>query len=150
MHRAGAGPARGRAGRSPVAGIGRVLVLAGALLFLASVTVLTRYTNNGTGWKSLWQATHHDPASPLVAANFWILIVLVALAVVFTLISLGGRRAVIVAVLASLAAVGYTIYLPTKGTSPGFQPYGSSFWLSLAAAAVMAAGAALALGGRRA
>ena len=150
MRRAGAGPARGRARRSPMAGIGRVLVLAGALLFLASVTVLTHYTNNGTGWKSLWQATHHDPASPLVAANFWILIVLVALAVVFTLISLGGRRAVIVAVLASLAAVGYTIYLPMKGTSPGFQPYGSSFWLSLAAAAVMAAGAALALGGRRA
>jgi hypothetical protein len=150
MHRAGAGPARGRAGRSPVAGIGRVLVLAGALLFLASVTVLTHYTNNGTGWKSLWQATHHDPASPLVAANFWILIVLVALAVVFTLISLGGRRAVIGAVLASLAAVGYTIYLPMKGTSPGFQPYGSSFGLSLAAAAVMAAGGALALGGRRA
>ncbi|HEX3491355.1 MAG TPA: protein kinase [Streptosporangiaceae bacterium] len=149
-HRAGASGARGRVGRSPVAGTGRVLVLAGALLFLAAVTVLTDYTNNGTGWKSLWQATHHDPASPLVAANFWILIVLVALAVVFTLISLGGRLAVIVAVLASLAAVGYTIYLPMKGTSPGFQPYGSSFWLSLAAAGVMALGAGLALGGRRA
>jgi len=133
-----------------VASVGRVLVLAGALLFLVSVTVLTHYTNNGTGWKSLWQATHHDPASPLVAANFWILIALVALAVVFTLISLGGRLAIIVAVLASLAAVGYTIYLPMTGRSPGFQPYGSSFWLSLAAAGVMALGAGLALGGRRA
>jgi serine/threonine-protein kinase len=150
VHRAGASAARGRGGRSAVAGTGRVLVLAGALLFLVSVTVLTHYTNNGTGWKSLWQATHHDPASPLVAANFWILIVLVALAVVFTLISLGGRLAVIVAVLASLAAVGYTIYLPMTGTSPGYEPYGSSFWLSLAAAGVMALGAGLALGGRRA
>jgi len=133
-----------------VAGIGRVLVLAGALLFLVSVAVLSHYTNNGTGWKSLWQATHHDPASPLVAADFWVLIVLVALAVVFTLISLGGRLAIIVAMLASVALVGYTIYLPMKGTSPGFQPYGSSFWLSLVAAGVMAVGTGLALGRRRA
>jgi hypothetical protein len=127
-----------------------VLVLAGALVFLASVTLLTHYTNNGTGWKSLWQATHHDLASPLVATDFWILIGLVALAGVCTLISLGARLAIIGAMLASLAAVGYTIYLPMKGTSPGFSPYGSSFWISLVAAAVMAVGAALALGGRRA
>jgi hypothetical protein len=132
-----------------VAGIGRVLVLAGALLFLASVTLLTHYTNNGTGWKSLWQATHHDPASPLVATDFWILIALVAVAVVFLALSLGRRLAIIGAALAALGVVGYTIYLPMKGTSPGFHDYGSSYWLSLAAGVVMLAGAGLALGRSR-
>ncbi|MGH3408155.1 MAG: hypothetical protein ACRDRJ_37500, partial [Streptosporangiaceae bacterium] len=136
--------------RSPARpGVGRVLVLAGALLFLAAVTLVTRYTDNGTGWKSLWQATHHDPASPLVAADFWILIALVAVVGVFLALSLGRRLAIIGAALGALGVVGYTLYLPMKGTSPGFHDYGSSYWLSLAAAAVMLAGAGLALGRSR-
>ena len=146
---AGATPARSAAGSSARSGIGRVLVLAGALLFLAAVTLVTRYTNNGTGWKSLWQATHHDPASPLVAADFWILVALVAVAGVFLALSLGRRLAIIGSALGALGVVGYTLYLPMKGTSPGFHDYGSSYWLSLAAAAVMLVGAGLALGRAR-
>ena len=40
--------------------------------------------------------------------------------------------------------VGYTLYIPAIGRSPGFAPYGTSYWLSLAAAVVMAVGAAAA------
>jgi hypothetical protein len=126
-----------------------VLVLAGALLFLAAVTLVTRYTNNGTGWKSLWQATHHDPASPLVAADFWILVALVAAAGVFLALSVSRRLAIIGTALGALGVVGYSLYLPMKGTSPGFHDYGSGYWLSLAAAAVMLVGAGLALGRSR-
>jgi Protein kinase domain len=145
----GPAPAHSGARPSPGPAIGRALVLAGALLFLAAVTLVTHYTNNGTGWKSLWQATHHDPASPLVATDFWILIALVAVAVVFLALSLGRRLAIIGAALAALGVVGYTIYLPMKGTSPGFHDYGSSYWLSLAAGVVMLVGAGLALGRSR-
>lgn len=149
--RPGAGPARApsAARASPRQGVGRVLALAGGLVFVTSVTLLTGYTNNGTGWKSLWQATHHDPASPLVAADFWILIGLAALACVFLALSLGARLAVIGTALCALGLIGYTVYVTMKGTSPGFGDYGSSYWLSLAAAAVMLIGAGLALGRSR-
>lgn len=55
----------------------------------------------------------------------------------------------IVVVVASLALIGYTSYLPSIG-GDGLGDYGSSYWLSLAAAVAMAFGggfAAARLGG---
>jgi serine/threonine protein kinase len=129
---------------------GRLVVLTGALVFAGSVTVLTNYINNGTGWKSLWQATHNDPASPLFPHDFWILVALAILALVFTGISAAARQRLVMigAALASLGLIGYTLYLPSKGRAPGFQPYGTSYWVSLAAAAVMMIGAVIALAAR--
>jgi hypothetical protein len=112
--------------------------------------VLTKYTNNGTGWKSLWQATHGDPASPLYQADFWILAGLAAVGLVFTAISAGtrGRLAMVGTALASLGLIAYTLRIPSKGASPGFHPYGSSYWLSFGAAVLMVLGAAVALAAR--
>jgi serine/threonine protein kinase len=153
---AGAGrgtrPARpgSRRRASGVLRAGQLIAAAGGLLFIASVTVLTKYTNNGTGWKSLWQATHGDPASPLYQADFWILAGLAAVGLVFTAISAGtrGRLAMVGTALASLGLIAYTLRIPSKGASPGFHPYGSSYWLSFGAAVLMVLGAAVALAAR--
>jgi len=123
---------------------GQLIAVAGGLVFIASVTVLTRYSNTGNGWKSLWQATHGDLSSPLYQADFWILVGLAALGLVFTAISAGtrGRLAMIGTAAAALGLVAYTLHIPSKGASPGFQAFGSSYWLSLGAAALMVLGAA--------
>jgi hypothetical protein len=49
---------------------------------------------------------------------------------------------------ASVGLLGYTLHIPSTGASPGFQPYGSSYWLSLAAAITMVIGAAVAVAAR--
>ena len=129
---------------------GQLIAAVGGVLFIASVTVLTKYTNNGTGWKSLWQATHGDLASPLYQADFWIPAGLAAAGLVFTAISAGtrSRLAMIGTALASLGLIAYTLHIPSKGAHPGFQAYGSSYWLSLGAAIVIVLGAAVALAAR--
>jgi predicted Ser/Thr protein kinase len=136
---------------SGVLRFGQLIAAAGGLVFLASVTVLTKYVNNGTGWKSLWQATHGDLASPLYQNDFWIPAVLAALGLLFTAISAGtrSRLAMIGTALASIGLIGYTLHIPSTGSSPGFQPYGPSYWLSLGAAIVMVLGAAVAVAARR-
>ncbi len=126
--------------------------MAGCLAFLAAVTVLHSYVNNGTGWKTLWEATHGDVASPLYPREFWISVALAAFVLIGTLVTIPARSRfpMTVVTLAALGLIGYTVYLPTVGSSPGFSPYGTSYWLSLAAAAVMALGAAAAAIGTRA
>jgi hypothetical protein len=125
-------------------------VLAGGLVFTASVTLLTHYANNGTGWKSLWQSTHGDPASPLYPQDFWIPVALAALALIFTAIGASTHKRLIMigTAVASIGLLGYTLYIPSAGASPGFQPYGSSYWFSLAAAITMVTGAAVAVAAR--
>jgi hypothetical protein len=134
--------ARGRAGGY----VGRVAAAAGCLVFLASVTVLHNYVNNGGGWKSLWDATHGDIASPLYAKNFWIPVALATFVLLGTAATIRVRRrlAMGAVTVAALGLAGYTLYIPTIGASPGFGPYGVDYWLSLAAAAVMTLGAAAA------
>ena len=144
---AGAGTRRRASG---VLRAGQLIAVVGGLVFIASVTVLTRYSNTGNGWKSLWQATHGDLSSPLYQADFWILAGLAALGLVFTAISAGtrGRLAMIGTAAAALGLVAYTLHIPSKGASPGFQAFDSSYWLSLGAAALMVLGAAVALAAR--
>jgi serine/threonine protein kinase len=146
------GPPRSesRAAPSRVLGAGQLIVLIGGLVFIASVTLLTHYANNGTGWKSLWQATHGDLASPLYPDDFWIPVALAALALICTAISRGVRRPLVMtgAALGAAGLIGYTLYIPSQGSAPGFQPYGSSYWLSLAATITMVIGAAVALSAR--
>jgi serine/threonine-protein kinase len=139
-----------RARPSRVLGAGQLIVLVGGLVFIASVTLLTHYANNGTGWKSLWQATHGDLSSPLYPDDFWIPVALAALALICTAISAGVRRRLVMigAALGAAGLIGYTLYIPSEGSSPGFQPYGSSYWLSLAATITMLIGAAVALAAR--
>jgi serine/threonine protein kinase len=150
--RGGTGPSRPGARRraSGVLRAGQLIAVVGGLVFIASVTVLTRYTNNGTGWKSLWQATHGDLASPLYQADFWIPAGLAAAGLVFTAISAGtrSRLAMVGTALASLGLIAYTLHIPSTGASPGFQPYGSSYWISLGAAILMVIGAAVGLAAR--
>ena len=139
-----------RARPSRFLGAGQLIVLIGGLVFIASVTLLTHYANNGTGWKSLWQATHGDLASPLYPEDFWIPVALAALALICTAISAGVRRRLVMigAALGAAGLIGYTLYIPSEGSSPGFLPYGSSYWLSLAATITMVIGAAVALAAR--
>jgi serine/threonine protein kinase len=139
-----------RARPSRVLGAGQLIVLAGGLVFIVSVTLLTHYANNGTGWKSLWQATHGDLASPLYGNDFWIPVALVTLALIFTTISASTRKPLVMigAAVAALGLIGYTLHIPSTGASPGFQPYGSSYWLSLAAIITMVIGAAITLSAR--
>jgi hypothetical protein len=127
-----------------------LIVLAGALGFTASVTLLTHYANYGTGWRSLWQSTHGDQASPLYPADFWIPAALAALALIFTAIGAITRKRLIMigTAVAAVGLLGYTLHIPSTGASPGFQPYGSSYWLSLAAAITMVIGAAVAVAAR--
>src|SRR5215468_7629951 len=144
-------PRAGSGGRaSGVLSAGQLIAVIGSLLFIASVTLLTHYVNNGTGWKSLWQATHGDLASPLYPNDFWIPVGLAALVFIFTAISaiLHKRLIMIGTALASVGLIGYVLYIPSQGSSPGFQPYGSSYWLALAAAITMVIGAAVALAAR--
>jgi predicted Ser/Thr protein kinase len=142
------------AGRPSRGYAGRIVAAAGCLVFLASVTVLHSYVNNGGGWKSLWQATHGDRTSPLYSEDFWIpvtLAVLVLLGAALT-VPARGRLAMGVTTAAALGLTGYLLYLPAIGASPGFAPYGTSYWVSVAAAVVStlaAAAAALRSGTRR-
>jgi hypothetical protein len=139
-----------RARPSRVLGAGQLIVLIGGLVFIASVTLLTHYVNNGTGWKSLWQATHGDLASPLYGNDFWIPVALVALVLIFTALSASVRSRLVMigAAIGALGLIGYTVHIPSTGSSPGFQPYGSSYWLSLAATITMVIGVAVALSAR--
>ena len=75
--------------------------------------------------------------------DFRILLGLLAAVLVFTLISLliAGRWVMVCATVAALGLVGYTLYIPSIGTVSGFSLYGSSYWVSLAAAVVMTLGA---------
>src|SRR5437762_1440371 len=118
-----------RARPSRALGAGQLIVLAGGLVFIASVTLLTHYATYGTGWKSLWQSTYGDQASPLYPKDFWIPVALVALALIFTAISAGTHKRLIMigTAAASVGLLGYTLYIPSAGASPGFQPYGSSY-----------------------
>jgi serine/threonine protein kinase len=139
-----------RARPSRVLRAGQLIVLAGGLVFIASVTLLTHYANNGNGWKSLWQATHGDLASPLYPDDFWIPVALVTIALIFTAISASTRKRLVMigTAIAALGLIGYTLHIPSTGASPGFQPYGSSYWLSVAATITMVIGAAVALAAR--
>ncbi len=139
-----------RARPSGVLRAGQLIAVIGGLAYIASVTVLKNYVDNGTGWKSLWQATHGDLASPLYQNDFWIPVALAALALVFTAISAGvrGRLPMVGTAIASLGLIGYTLRIPSKGAAPGFHPYGSSYWVSVAAAAIVLIGAAIALAAR--
>jgi serine/threonine protein kinase len=143
-------PARSSARASWALGFGQMVVIASGVVFLAAVTVLTGYVNNGTGAKSLWQATHGDLASPLYGRDFWIPAALAILALVLTAISAATRRRLIMigTAAASLGLIGYTFYIPSVGRSPGFAPYGASYWLSLAAAVAMLIGALVAASAR--
>jgi serine/threonine protein kinase len=139
-----AAPPAGRGARRRAGGsVGRLAAAVGCLVFLASVTVLHNYVNNGGGWKSLWEATHGDITSPLYAKNFWIPVALAIFVLLGTvaLIRVRSRLAMGVVTLAALGLAGYTLYIPTIGAHPGFGPYGVDYWLSLAAAAVMTLGA---------
>ena len=127
--------------RTRLAGRLKLIVMVSSVVFIASATLLIRYTNNGTGWKSLLEATHGDPASRLRSMSFNILIGLVALLFLVTIISIGvyRRLLMIVVVVAALVLIGYTSYLPSIG-GDGLSDYGSSYWISLAAAVTMAFG----------
>ena len=105
-----------------------------------SVTLLTSYVDNGTGPRSLFQATHGDLASPLYPHDFLTVIGLLAVMVVLTAVSLltAGRWAMVGATAAAVGLIGYTLYIPSIGRAPGWGPDGSSYWISLAAAVVTA------------
>jgi serine/threonine-protein kinase len=115
----------------------KLIILACGAVFLAAVTLASYYRD--PGGKSLLQATSGDPNSPLYPQDFWIPVTLVALVFMLTVIGLLAprRSPMVCATAAALGLVGYTLYLPTKGTLPGFGPFGSGYWLSLGAAAVM-------------
>ena len=123
----------------------QLAILIGCGLFWISVALLTHYVNNNGG-ESLLKATNNDPASPLHPRDFTILIVLATLAFVITIIGMLASRPslMIGVVIASLGLIGYTVYIPSEGAFPGFSPYGSSYWLSLAVAIAMAVSAAVA------
>jgi hypothetical protein len=135
----------GGAAPAGAARLGQLLALISAVVFTASVTVLTGYDVRAGG-KSLWQATHGDLASPLYPKDFWILIGLVALAFVPTVMGLRTykRSFMIGAAAASAGLIGYTLHIPQIGLFPGFGPYGSAYWISLGAAVAMALGAGVA------
>jgi hypothetical protein len=143
-------PEGGLGGRRPggpsqhgAARISQLVVLIGAVVFTASVTLLPSYVNNGTGGKSLLQATSGDLASPLYPKDFRILIALVAIASVTTVMGMYTYRRLFMigAAAASIGLIGYTLHIPQIGLAPGFGPYGPAYWLSLAAAVAMAFGA---------
>jgi hypothetical protein len=125
--------------------IAQLAVLIGCGLFWISVTVLTHYVDH-KGGETLLTATRSDRASPLQPRDFWILIFLAALAFVASVLSIlsSERLLMIPAGVAALGLIVYTLYIPSKGISPGFDPYGWSYWLSLLVAIVMALGAAVA------
>src|SRR5262249_6828132 len=78
--------------------------------------------------------------APLYPHDFLTVIGLLAVMVVLTVVSLltAGRWAMVGATAAAVGLIGYTLYIPRIGQAPGFGPYGSSYWISLAAAVVMA------------
>jgi len=129
----------------PGSRVPKLTALAGAVLFLVSVTLLTSYIDNGTGPRSLFQATHGDLASPLYPHDFLTVIGLLAVMVVLTAVSLltARRWAMVGATAAAVGLIGYTLYIPSIGRAPGLGPYGSSYWISLAAAVVMAQAAGI-------
>jgi hypothetical protein len=122
----------------------QLAILIGAVSFSISVAMLRHYLNSNGG-ESLLTATT-DPASPVHPRDFKILIVLAGLALLITLISMiaSRPRLTIGAAIASAGLIGYTVYIPSKGAFPGFGPYGSSYWISLAVAIAMALSALVA------
>jgi hypothetical protein len=130
--------------------LARFIVAAVSLVFIVQVTYLTDYINNGHGWKSLLQSSSHDKTSTLNPTDFWVPVALAALAFVLCLLSAWSRtrRTAVIILIVALSLVGYTLYIPIKAY-PGFHMYGTGYWLSLAAAGVMAAGAAVAVAARR-
>jgi hypothetical protein len=125
--------------------IAQFAVLIGCGLFWISVAVLTHYVKTN-GWESLLTATSSDRASPLLPRDFWILIILAALAFVISVLSmLSSQRSLMIAAgVAALGLIAYTLYIPSEGSFPGFDPFGWSYWLSLAVAIVIALGAVVA------
>ena len=97
--------------------VGQLIVMVSSVVFIASATLLIRDTKNGTGWKSLLEATHGDPASPLRFMSFNILIGLVALVFLVTIISIGvyRRLLMIVVVVAALVLMGTRHTCPQSG-----------------------------------
>jgi protein kinase-like protein len=137
--------------RAPRAAVlARFIVAAVSLVFIVQVTFLTDYINNGDGWKSLLQSSSHDHTSLLNPTDFWVPVALAALAFVLCLLSAWSRTrpAAIIILIVALSLIGYTLYIPIKAY-PGFHLYGTGYWLSLAAAVVMAAVAAVAAVARR-
>jgi serine/threonine-protein kinase len=126
------------------------IVAAVCLVFIVQVAFLTDYINNGDGWKSLLQSSSHDNTSVLNPADFWIPVVLAALAFVLCLIPIrrSARPTMIGVLIIALCLIGYTLYIPITAY-PGFGMYGAGYWLSLAAAVAMAAVAAVAVTRRR-
>jgi hypothetical protein len=124
----------------------RLALLVACMVFLASVTLFSNYVNNGTGGKSLLQATSNDPASPLFPIDFWTVVVLAVAVLAVTVISFRVYRRLLMAVAAaaSLVLTGYTLHIPFEGSFPGFGTYGPSYWLSLSVAIVMVIAAGIA------
>jgi hypothetical protein len=139
-----------RAPASRAAVLARFIVAAVSLVFIVQVSYLTDYINNGHGWKSLLQSSSHDNTSMLNPTDFWVPVALATLACVLCLLSAWSRTrsTAIIILIVALSLIGYTLYIPLKAY-PGFHMYGTGYWLSLGAAAVMAAGAAVATVARR-
>jgi serine/threonine protein kinase len=148
-----AGHRREAAADAPVpraAFFAQFIVAAVCLVFIIQVAFLTDYINNGHGWKSLLQSSSHDNTSLLNPTDFWIPVVLAALAFALCVLSIwrSARPIVIGVLIIALSLIGYTLYIPIKAY-PGFGMYGAGYWLSLAAAVAMAAAAAVAATRRR-
>lgn len=150
---AAAGRRRESAAEAPAARaafFAQFIVAAVCLVFIVQVAFLPDYINNGGGWKSLLQSSSHDHTSVLYPADFWIPVVLAAVAFVLCLVSIwrSARPVLIGVLIIALSLIGYTLYIPVKAY-PGFGLYGGGYWLSLAAAVAMAAAAAVAATRRR-
>ncbi len=126
-----------------VRSLGLVVALVSSIVFIALITLPgTSYVEDhpGSTYRSLQYATSGDINSPLRAQDFWILIALVCVVLVVSATSLRVYRgvAVLAAAVASLGLIGYSLYLPLfVGKEYGFGSYGWSYWLSLAAGAMM-------------
>jgi serine/threonine-protein kinase len=144
-HRAPLTTSRSPSDRSPparrVRSLGLVVALVGSMVFLASISVPgTQYIKDEPGtYRSMQYAERGDNNAPTEEDDFVILIALACVVLVVCAVSLRAYRrvAVLAATAASIGLIGYSLYLPLFATGSGFERYGWSYWLSLAAGAVM-------------
>jgi serine/threonine-protein kinase len=151
-------PPRSAAARRPRAAIiGQLIAIAGCIAVVLIVRLVHRYIDFGNGMESLWDATRQggDPSSTHTAVDFRNLIIPVAVAFGLIVLSMFVLRRLMafLAMLAGLAVIGQILrFRLGLGLGAHWQkPHavGVAYWLSLGAAALIVAGAALAAAARR-
>jgi hypothetical protein len=138
-------PAPAPAAAAPRALLARFVAIVASLTYIGCLFVPAYVKDDNEKLVSFWRATHGDrDNTPIHFSQLRTLVVLACVVLLVMVISAFTARRVggVIALIASVALLAYSLTIPSTGHDYGFHHYGPTYFVSLGACAVMAAASA--------